>query len=152
MNMKMNKCELSIGEMHEQTHIIYFRVYYADTDFSGVVYHARYLEFLERARSELLRFNNIHHHLLANNIDGENLAFAVKEMHLDFLSSAKIDDILKVETIITKIVGAAIFIDQKIFINGCAILTASLKVVLINDAGRPRRVPKEWIHKLILLG
>ena len=74
------------------------RVYFADTDFSGVVYHARYLEFLERGRSDYLRLTGIHHTELADGKHGERIVWVVRRMEIDFRAPARIDDILTVDT------------------------------------------------------
>ncbi len=79
-------------------HRLSARVYYADTDFSGVVYHARYLEFLERGRSDFLRLCGVHHAELASGASGERIIWVVRRMEIDFRSPAKMDDILEIET------------------------------------------------------
>ena len=87
------------------------RVYYEDTDAGGVVYHARYLHFLERARTEYLRtFNFSQQELLKE----EKGAFVVKSMHIDYRIPAKLDDLLHIETIVTEIKGASIIFSQTI--------------------------------------
>ncbi|NMA98977.1 MAG: YbgC/FadM family acyl-CoA thioesterase, partial [Phyllobacteriaceae bacterium] len=86
------------GELTEFGHRLVARVYYADTDFSGVVYHARYLEFFERGRSDFLRLAGVHHTELADGVHGEKLVWVVRRMEIDFKAPAKIDDVLTVET------------------------------------------------------
>ena len=79
-------------------HRLMARVYYADTDFSGVVYHARYLEFFERGRSDFLRLAGVHHAELAGGSRGEKIVWIVRRMAIDFLRSARMDDILTIDT------------------------------------------------------
>ena len=80
------------GELIEHGHRLTQRVYYEDTDFSGNVYHAAYLKFFERGRTEFLRDLGIHHSELAE----QGIAFAVRTMELDFVAAARIDDLLTV--------------------------------------------------------
>lgn len=147
--------------MHQgRIHEIMVRVYYADTDFSGVVYHGRYLEFFERGRTEFLRTVGIGHKDLwqKNAETGEKLAFTVHHMTLEFIKSASIDDLLVVQTAAKAIRGARIIMEQKIFCRKgeqtqksaeVTLLTqAEVEVVLFNERGQPRRFPKKWIEKI----
>ena len=81
------------------------RVYYEDTDFSGRVYHASYLRFMERGRTEWLRALGFEHGALAGE---QGLVFAVRGLEIEYLAPAVIDDLLRVETQVTEIRGAAI--------------------------------------------
>lgn len=133
------------GELTERGHRLSARVYYADTDFSGVVYHARYLEFLERGRSDFLRLVGIHHTELAAGEQGEKLVWIVRRMEIDFRSPARIDDILTVETITEKVSGARIFMRQEIRRGDEPIVDARVEAAIITPDGRPRRFPKAWM-------
>lgn len=133
------------GELTQQGHRLRARVYYADTDFSGVVYHARYLEFLERGRSDFLRLVGVHHTDLAAGQLGEKLVWVVRRMEIDFRAPARIDDILTVETITEKVSGARIFMHQAILRGDEPIVDARVEAAIITEAGRPRRFPKEWV-------
>jgi len=135
------------GEIEAGKHFLDLRVYYADTDFSGIVYHGRYLEFFERGRSEFLRLHDIHHHLMVEAQAGEACAWIVRRMSLDFLASARIDDILCVETAIAQIKPARILMAQKIWRGERLLVKAQVEVALINMAGRPRRLPLGFIEK-----
>ena len=84
-----------------KSHRIEVRVYYEDTDFSGAVYHAAYLHFFERGRTEFLRAEGIHHSELAR----DNIAFAVRSMEIDFPRAARIDDLLVVDTAVVEVSG-----------------------------------------------
>lgn len=133
------------GELTETGHRLVARVYFADTDFTGVVYHARYLEFFERGRSDFLRLAGVHHNELAEGKHGEILAWVVKRMEIDFRQSARIDDILTVETVTADVSGARIFMEQKIMRGEDVLVTARVEAAIIAGNGRPRRFPKEWI-------
>ena len=114
------------------------RVYYEDTDFSGNVYHAAYLKFFERARTEFLRAHGVHHSELANG----GIAFAVRSMKIEFEAAAHIDDLLSVETKLIAATGARLSLAQAIFRDRAKLVEADLVVVAINGGGRAARLPK----------
>lgn len=119
-------------------HRFLVRVYFEDTDFSGNVYHAAYLKFFERARTEYLRAHGIHHAEMAKG----GLAFAVREMTISYDRAAHIDDLLEVETRMVE-ATAARFILGQVMRRGDEIVTrARVVAVLMNDKGRPTRLPK----------
>lgn len=124
------------GRLTEQGHVLAQRVYFEDTDFSRRVYHARYLHFLERGRSDFLRLLGIHHNELAS----QGLAFAVRRMALEFLAPAVIDDVLLVETLPGSMSGARIRLAQSIRCNDRLVVAAEVEVALIGPDGRPRRL------------
>ncbi|GLS30524.1 (3S)-malyl-CoA thioesterase [Mesorhizobium albiziae] len=126
-------------------HRIMARVYFADTDFSGVVYHARYLEFFERGRSDFLRLAGVHHTELAEGKHGERLVWVVRRMEIDFRGSARIDDILTVDTRTEAISGARIFMAQQLKRGEEVLVEAKVEAAIIGENGRPRRFPKEWV-------
>ncbi|WP_420961300.1 tol-pal system-associated acyl-CoA thioesterase [Brucella sp. IR073] len=132
------------GIVTEGVHRLLARVYHADTDFSGVVYHGRYVEFLERGRTDYLRLIGIHHSALAEGLHGEELLWIVRRMELDFCAPARIDDILMIETAIESISGARIYMRQRILRDNILLISAKVEAALINNEGRPRRFPKEW--------
>jgi acyl-CoA thioester hydrolase len=140
------------GELTPFGHRIKARVYFADTDFSGVVYHARYLEFLERGRSDYLRLSGIHHTELAEGRHGERIVWVVRRMEIDFRSPARIDDILTVETHTQAISGARIFMVQQIRRGDEVLIEAKVEAAIIGETGRPRRFPKEWIERFLPKG
>lgn len=133
------------GELTTFGHRLMARVYYADTDFSGVVYHARYLEFLERGRSDFLRLAGVHHTELAEGKHGEKLVWVVRRMEIDFKAPAKIDDILTIDTRTESVSGARIFMAQQIRRGDEVLIEARVEAAIISESGRPRRFPKEWI-------
>lgn len=133
------------GELTSSGHRLIARVYYADTDFSGVVYHARYLEFLERGRSDFLRLAGVHHTELADGKHGEKLVWVVRRMEIDFKAPAKIDDILTIDTRTESVSGARIYMAQQIQRGEDVLIEARVEAAIISESGRPRRFPKEWI-------
>lgn len=137
--------DLMNGKLVEDGHIGLHQVYFADTDYSGVVYHARYLEFLERGRSDYLRLLGIHHHELAAGKHGEILVWVVRRMEIDFKQSARIDDVLEVRTKVERVAGARIYMGQEIWRDDAHLIDARVEAALITGAGKPRRFPKPWV-------
>jgi acyl-CoA thioester hydrolase len=126
------------GRLTEDGHELLQRVYFEDTDFSGFVYHARYLHFLERGRSDYLRLLGIHHAELA----AQGLSFAVRRMAIEFVRPARIDDVLAIETRPGEIAGARLALRQTIRRGGAALAEAEVLVALVGRDGRPRRLPQ----------
>jgi acyl-CoA thioester hydrolase len=126
-------------------HSISVRVYYEDTDFSGVVYHASYLRFMERGRTELIRDLGIEQREL---FDGDAaLGFAVRRMLIDFVRPAVMDDLLTVETKPTLARGATMELDQRILRGAEVLVTAQVKVACVGG-GKARRIPDVLRHRL----
>lgn len=122
-------------------HVLPVRVYFEDTDFSGVVYHATYLRWCERGRSDFLRLlGNDHAELLKGGDGRPPGAFVVRRMELDFLRPARIDDVLEVETRAGDVGAASLTLHQAVKSNGRAIFKASVVVVLISLEGKPMRI------------
>lgn len=113
------------------------RVYFEDTDFSTNVYHAAYLKYFERARTEFLRAHGIHHSELIK----DGLAFAVREMTISYDRPAHIDDLLEVATRMAEAGGARFVLEQTLTRAGEVICRARVVAVLLNAAGRPVRLP-----------
>ncbi|MEO0398168.1 MAG: tol-pal system-associated acyl-CoA thioesterase [Pseudomonadota bacterium] len=127
----------------QNPHTITVRIYYEDTDFSGVVYHARYLHFFERGRTEALRDVGIGHSELLKR--DPPLVFAVREMTTRWLSPARIDDLLTVKTEFTEASGARIMAVQQIWRDEALLAAADVQIVSMSVDGRPRRVPPELV-------
>ncbi len=125
------------GRIADGRHILDVRVYFEDTDFSGRVYHARYLHFLERGRSDYLRLLGVHHRALAQ----EGLAFAVSHMAIDFLRPATIDDVLTVRTFAVETRGARVVLAQEVLRGTEPLVKATVTVALIGPNGRAARLP-----------
>ncbi|MAW78850.1 MAG: tol-pal system-associated acyl-CoA thioesterase [Parvularcula sp.] len=121
------------------------RIYYEDTDFSGVVYHAAYLKFFERGRTEALRACGVHHsELLARE---EPLAFAVRKMTTEWLIPAKIDDMLEVRTRFVSAKGARMMLSQEIWRDDVLLARAEVEAASMSLSGRPRRLPADILAK-----
>ncbi len=126
------------GRLTETGHELSQRVYFEDTDFSGRIYHARYLHFMERGRSDYLRLVGVHHHELAR----EAHAFAVRHMAIDFLKAGSVDDVLTVRTAPKATTGARIVLQQEVLRDGELLIAAEVTVALIGPDGRPARLPQ----------
>lgn len=124
------------GRFRGPVHLLPVRVYYEDTDAGGVVYHARYVAFCERARSDALRLMGIHQSQL------EDLFFVVRRMTCDFLKPARLDDLLEIETRFVELGGARLELDQQVMLNGNTHFRAQVTVALVDGRGRPRRMPE----------
>ncbi len=125
-------------------HTLAIRIYYEDTDFSGLVYHAAYLKFFERGRTEMLRALGINHHELQD----EGVAFAVRRMQLDYLAAARIDDLLTVETVIATNSGVRLGLNQRILRADAVLVTADVEIVAIRIGGGATRLPKTVRERL----
>jgi acyl-CoA thioester hydrolase len=126
------------GEIVDGVHRLRLRVYYEDTDFSGIVYHANYLRYCERGRSDCLRLIGIDQSRLHREEGG--LAFAVRSMEIDFRRPALMDDVLEIETRIAGAGGASLTMDQAVMRGGELLVGARVTVACIRD-GRPARIP-----------
>jgi acyl-CoA thioester hydrolase len=126
-------------------HVLDIRIYYEDTDFSGFVYHAAYLKFFERGRTEFLRSRGIHHSALA---DASGLAFAVRSMSLEFLGAARIDDLVRVETHIESVSGVRLTLAQRVVREQVTLTTARVLVVPVRIGGGAARLPPELRDRL----
>jgi acyl-CoA thioester hydrolase len=138
-------CDLA-GWLTPEGHAFRARIYYADTDFSGFVYHARYLEFLERGRSDYLRLAGIHHTELA--AADQPMVWVVRRMEIVFAAPARIDDIVSVETVTEDISGARIIMAQTMHRGDTCLISAKVEAAIVTPEGRPRRFPKEWQMRL----
>jgi len=133
----------------EGGHEMEVRVYYEDTDFSGVVYHSNYLKYMERSRSEWLRHLEIYHTDLAE----DDSAFAIHRMTLHFGPPAVIDDLLLVRTVLQKLTGARSFLRQDVLrVDEDGVETmlcgGDVEVAFINHGGGAKRFPDDLREKL----
>ena len=127
------------------SHRLPIRIYYEDTDFSGVVYHASYLRFLERGRTEMLRDLGVHQAALHG--DEWALAFAVRRMTIDWLKPARMDDLVTVETWVDTLRGASLLLGQRIILDDTVLLTAEVLVALVQN-GKTARLTQALREKL----
>ena len=131
------------GELRDGRHVMSIRVYYEDTDFSGIVYHANYLRFMERGRSNHLRLLGTHHRALFEEASAEapGFAFVVRSMQIEFLKPARMDDVLDVVTATEEVRGASITLHQRVMRGEDALIEAHVQVAFVSG-GRARRIPE----------
>lgn len=126
------------GVLNDICHRLPLRVYYEDTDFSGIVYHANYLRFFERGRTEFIRALGVDQLALHRE---EGIAFAVRSIEVGFLRPALMDDIIEVETKAGEVRGPSLHLEQIIRRGDEVLTTAKVLVVCIRN-GRPQRLPE----------
>lgn len=121
-------------------HVLPVRVYFEDTDFSGVVYHASYVRWCERGRSDFLRLLGNDHKALID--AAEPAAFVVRRLHLEYVKPARIDYILEVTTRVKELGGATLVLDQRVTRDGVDLCLAEVMVVLVSSKGRVLRLSR----------
>jgi acyl-CoA thioester hydrolase len=131
------------GAIRDGRHHMQVRVYYEDTDFSGVVYHANYLRFMERGRTNYLRLMGADQHALFAEARAEmpGFAFVVRSMRLDYLKPARMDDVLDVVTWPVAVKGASITLAQEVRRGGDALVKTEVRVAFVSE-GRAQPIPK----------
>jgi acyl-CoA thioester hydrolase len=131
------------GEIRDGRHVLTVRVYYEDTDFTGIVYHANYLRYMERGRTNYLRLLGADHRALFEETAKEapGFAFVVRSMNIDFLKPARMDDVLEVFTEPQEVRGASITVHQRVMRGDELLVEASVRVAFISE-GRARPIPK----------
>ncbi|MGJ8571123.1 MAG: tol-pal system-associated acyl-CoA thioesterase [Hoeflea sp.] len=130
------------GQLQEGGHHLTQRVYYEDTDFSGFVYHARYLHFFERGRTDYIRLLGVSQGALhARTEPADAVAFVVRRMEIDFKSPARMDDVLTIVTKPGDVRGARMHLNQTILRGDDVLAKAVVTVAVINGLGRARRLP-----------
>lgn len=134
----------SAGRFEGREHLLPVRVYYEDTDFTGLVYHANYVRYFERGRSDFLRMIGLGHAgLLAAR---PPMAFALSRLDLTYLKPARIDDALVVRTAYDAVRGARLLISQVVERAGEVLCRADVTAVCIDLDGRPKRPPKSLVE------
>jgi acyl-CoA thioester hydrolase len=128
------------GRIEGDTHVLPVRVYFEDTDFAGLVYHANFLKFCERGRSDFIRLLGVHHQVLANPEQGEPSVFVVRRIEIDYLRPARLDDVLEVVTRCEEIGGASLTLLQEMRRGETLIVRAKVVVVLVSSSGKPQRL------------
>ena len=131
------------GEIRDGRHVMPVRVYYEDTDFSGAVYHASYLRFMERGRTNYLRLLGVGHRALFEDAQKEapGFAFVVRAMQIEFLKAARMDDVLDVVTQPQEVKGASVTLRQRVMRGPDLLVEAQVRVALV-AGGRARPIPK----------
>lgn len=143
--------ELS-GRFEGDTHVLPVRIYYQDTDAGGIVYHARYLDFAERGRNEMMRLLGADHPGLLRD---SGVLFAVRRCEIDFRAPARLDDLLEVRTRVRAVGGASLDLEQIVQRGDTPLVTILLKLACINAAGRAVRLPapvRAALARLAVLG
>jgi acyl-CoA thioester hydrolase len=135
-----------MGRFDGKAHILPVRVYYEDTDVSGIVYHANYLRYMERGRSEFLRLAGIHHMVMLAN--AEPIAWTIRRMEIDYAKAARLDDNLEVHTRYRTMSGARLTGEQWVKRDGVDLVTAKVEAAIITMTGKPRRIPEDVRAKL----
>lgn len=133
------------GLLDGARHLYAVRVYYEDTDLSGITYHANYLRWFERARSDLLRLLEIDQRAAIEAGEG---AYAVADVHLRYVRPTRLDDDVVIETRCTRMRAASVRMNQRAFRSSGddeeLVAEADLRVGFLSPDGRPRRQPQEW--------
>lgn len=143
-----NPLKPSSGEHDGGTHRFQVRIYYEDTDAGGIVYHANYLHFAERARTEMLRLGGVEQDAARRD---EGIGFAVRHCAIDFRAPARLDDILEVRTVLGEVRGARVGAVQSIHkvrdgaVDEDWLVQLDLVLACLNDKGRPTRLP-QWVR------
>jgi len=134
------------GELRDGRHTMAVRVYYEDTDFTGIVYHANYLRFMERGRTNYLRLIGADHRALFEETEKEapGFAFVVRAMTIDFLKPARMNDLLEVVTVPEEVKGASITLKQQCRRGEDVLCEATVRVAFISQ-GRARPIPKSLL-------
>jgi acyl-CoA thioester hydrolase len=123
-------------------HILPVRVYWEDTDASGLVYHTSYIRFMERGRTELLRTLDLNQRPLLEGAAGAPTFFVVRALQVEFIRPAIMDDLLTVESDVKELGGASLAMDQRIRRGDATLVTAMAKIVCVQD-GRATRLPPD---------
>ncbi len=128
-----------LGHFDGKIHVLPLRVYYEDTDLSGVVYHANYLRYMERARTEFFRLAGVTK--MADLDSDEPTAWAIREVRARYLRPARVDDALTVRTALIALSGARIEAVQKITAGDILLMDGRIEACIITLTGKPRRLP-----------
>jgi acyl-CoA thioester hydrolase len=126
------------GVMAGKVHHFPLRVYYADTDAGGIVYHATYLDFAERARTEMMRLFGLDHMQLQKD---HGLLFAVRSCEIDYRRSARLDDLLEIRSHVTHLGGASLHVSQSIWRAEEELVRLVIRLVCMHFDGRAMRIP-----------
>ncbi|MEJ0026891.1 MAG: YbgC/FadM family acyl-CoA thioesterase [Rhizomicrobium sp.] len=135
-----------LGRFVGKTHILPLRVYYEDTDLSGVVYHANYLRFMERGRTEFFRLAGI---ALAALADEQPTAWTLRHASLEFHRPARLEDQIEVRSVCSGLTGARMRADQKIMCGDTLLVHGRVEACMMTLSGKPRRIPQTVREKLL---
>ncbi|MCT2558483.1 YbgC/FadM family acyl-CoA thioesterase [Tsuneonella sp. YG55] len=129
------------GVIDGARHLFAVRAYYEDTDLSGIVYHANYLRWFERARSDLVRMLGIDQRAAVESGEG---AYAVADLHIRYARPARLDDTVVIESTCAELGAASVRIIQRATRDGELVAEQTVRVGFVDLQGRPRRQPAEW--------
>ncbi|MFL9840909.1 tol-pal system-associated acyl-CoA thioesterase [Sphingomonas sp. ST-64] len=129
-------------------HVFPVRVYFEDTDLSGVVYHANYLRFMERARSDMLRCAGIDQRAAHEAGDG---VYVVRDIAIRYAAPARLDDALIVVSRVLRVRAASVNIQQRVMRDGELLTQADVEAAFVTPNGRARRQPQEWVEAFVPL-
>jgi acyl-CoA thioester hydrolase len=130
------------GRFAGSEHRFPLRVYFEDTDLSGVVYHANYLRWMERARSDMLRLAGVDQRAV---FEGGGGAYAVADLRIRYAAPARLDDALVVASRLAQVRAAGVVIHQSVRRDDVLLAQAEVTAALVGANGRPRRQPPEWL-------
>ena len=137
----------TFGRFDGKMHILPIRIYYEDTDLSSVVYHANYLRFMERGRSEFFRAVGISK--LAGLDDPEPTAWTLRKVEIEYFRPARVDDIVEVRTKAMSLSGARMVAEQTIYCAEKRLTRGLVEACIITLTGKPRRIPQDMRDKLL---
>jgi acyl-CoA thioester hydrolase len=137
----------AFGRFDGKVHILPIRVYYEDTDLSGLVYHANYLRYMERGRSEFFRAAGITR--LAQLEEPEPTAWTLRKVSVEYFRPARIDDLIEVHTRCVSLSGARMTADQKVHLGSALLVHGQVEACIITLTGKPRRIPQDMRDKLL---
>ncbi|HEX4736617.1 MAG TPA: tol-pal system-associated acyl-CoA thioesterase [Allosphingosinicella sp.] len=130
--------------MRGKTHLFPVRVYFEDTDLTGIVYHANYLRFMERARSDMIALAGADQRAAQEAGEG---VYVVADLSIRYRAPAKLDDELVVVTRLKTLRAASLVIHQRVMRRGEVLIDATVTAAFVTPEGRPRRQPRAWMEK-----
>jgi len=125
-------------------HVFEVRVYYEDTDMAGIVYHANYLKFIERARSDWVKVQGLDQNAMR---EEDGIVFVVRRIEADYLGMAKYDDLLEVRTTVSAITGVRLVMQQEVWRGKEMVFAAEVTAVCVTSEGAPARLPAKLRQK-----
>ena len=142
----MNKRLNGLGHFDGKTHVLPISIYYEDTDLSGVVYHANYLRYMERGRTEFFRLAGISK--MAGLEEEEPTAWTIRSLAVEYHRPARLDDAVTVRSILTGLTGARMRAVQKVMCGDVLLVEGRIEACITTLTGKARRLPKNVIETL----
>ncbi|NOZ43267.1 MAG: tol-pal system-associated acyl-CoA thioesterase [Alphaproteobacteria bacterium] len=137
------------GSITNGEHILPLRIYYEDTDAAAIVYHANYLKYMERGRSDMLRLMGIDQADMLKFQHPDDVGFVIIRSEVDYIKPALLDDEITVHTKVTTIGRASLTMAQQVRRSGQILAQAVIRIAALNKAGKPARLPKQIVNKLM---